>query len=151
MRELSPSTHGRLIALRAFSEEPRQKSSRNVHRLCQLDLFGHTSFQEFQGLGAMTSLQKPCWLPRSHSFLHLFFLLAFSKLFFEIFFWSAFVCIYMRLARVLVLFAFSSSGHKRDFLVSFQTDSFLLVFSHAKFSGVCLLKFFFLLGNVHVL
>lgn len=118
---------------------------------CQLDLFGHTSFQEFQGLGAMTLLQKPCWLPRSPSFLHLFFLLAFSKLFFEIFFWSAFVCIYMRLARVLVLFAFSSSGHKRDFLVSFQTDSFLLVFSHAKFSGGLPFEMFFLLGNVHVL
>lgn len=57
----------------------------------------------------------------------------------------------MRLARVLVLFAFSSSGHKRDFLVSFQTDSFLLVFSHAKFSGGLPFEMFFLLGNVHVL
>jgi len=77
--------------------------------------------------------------------------LAFSKLFFETSFWSAFVCIYMHLARVVVLFAFSPSGHKRDFSVSFQTDSFLLVFSRAKFSGGLPFEILFSLATVHVL
>lgn len=123
-----------------------QKCSQTVNWIS----FVHTSFKKFQGLGATTSLQKPCWLPCSHSFPHLFFLLAFRKLLFEISFWSTFVCIYMHLAWVVVLFVFSSFGHKRDFLVSFQTDSFLLVFSHAKFSGGMPFEIF-LLSNVHVL
>lgn len=63
-----------------------------------------------------------------------FFLLVLRKLFSETSFWSAFLCIYTHLAAEVVLFVFSSSGHKSDFF-GHISDSFFLVFSHAVFSG----------------
>lgn len=149
----------RLVSLRAFSEEPHQKSCRNTSRFCQLNLFCPYILQKVSRPGGHELSTKAAFDCPFLILSYISFPFAFSKLFFRISFWPTLVCVYIHPARALggravVLFAFWTFGHKREeFFVLFQMDFFLIAYSHAKFSGGGwpLKLFFFLLGNVHML
>lgn len=101
--------------------------------------FVHTSCRKFRGLEDTISLQKPCLIAPFSFFYTFFVLLAFSQLFFRISFWPALVCVCVHLAAVSVgRELFYLHFHLLDIKgisVLFQIDAFLLVISHAKFSG----------------
>lgn len=152
VHELSLSTCHRLISLRAFL---RNLPQRHPETLTDSVTAGSLSFihpsQSFTAYRA-----HPCYKSHVDGPGVIFFTFIFNLGLREVVLWNLFLvchlCVFIcYLAGMTVFLAFSSSGHKKDCLVSFQTESFLLVFSHATFSLSMPSETFSLLGNVHVL
>lgn len=152
VRELSPSTLGRWISLKAFSEESREKSSRNAHTLCQQDLFGRTSFQKFQGLGPWPRCKSHVDCPGPVFYVHFFFWPLASCSSKSLF--GPHLCVFTcKLLEWLFYLHFHLLDTKGIFWSHFKQTPFSWCLVRPSLGGVCLLKnfFFFLLGNVHVL
>lgn len=142
MREHSLSTCGRLISLRAFSEEPRQESSRNAHRLSTGSLLSIHPSKSFKAWGPQPHCKSHVDCPGLILFHTYFFFWPLGSCSLKSLFGPrlcVFTCI---LLEWLFYLRFHLLDTKGIFWSHFKQTPFSWCLAMPSLVGVCLLKFF---------